>query len=156
MEVKKKGKRLSLFYEIRQHYKTALLELRQALRDLLMAFIVWDMGALWIMFGLKMWADTFARFARCCGNCENQYERHMIISNLTAYNGTAGQFIAGINFNYNDSATITDLKLGGASAHKVNACKKFVGVTSGEPKSNGTDADGKYCIYDPASITYLS
>uniref|UniRef100_A0A915EHI0 Pectate lyase n=1 Tax=Ditylenchus dipsaci TaxID=166011 RepID=A0A915EHI0_9BILA len=80
----------------------------------------------------------------------------MIISKLTAYNGTAGQFIAGINFNYNDSATITDLKLGGASAHKVNACKKFVRVTNGEPKSNGTDADGKYCIYDPASITYLS
>uniref|UniRef100_A0A915DN65 Probable pectate lyase F n=1 Tax=Ditylenchus dipsaci TaxID=166011 RepID=A0A915DN65_9BILA len=53
----------------------------------------------------NFYADTFARFARCCGNCA--------------------------------TTTITGLKLGGASAHKVNACKKFVGVTSGEPKSNG-------------------
>uniref|UniRef100_A0A915EJT4 Probable pectate lyase F n=1 Tax=Ditylenchus dipsaci TaxID=166011 RepID=A0A915EJT4_9BILA len=102
------------------------------------------------------YADTFVRFARTCGNCDNQYERHMVIDNLTAYNGEAGQYIAGINFNYNDSATITDLKLGGASAQEVNACKRFVGVTSGESTSNGTDADGTYCIYDPADITYLS
>uniref|UniRef100_A0A915DHI8 Probable pectate lyase F n=1 Tax=Ditylenchus dipsaci TaxID=166011 RepID=A0A915DHI8_9BILA len=101
------------------------------------------------------WADTFARFLRHCGNCANQYERHSVLSNITAYNGTAGQFIAGVNFNYNDSATITGLKLGGASEHQVHACKRFTGVTTGEPVSNGTDADGKYCIYNPADITYL-
>uniref|UniRef100_A0A915DN60 Probable pectate lyase F n=1 Tax=Ditylenchus dipsaci TaxID=166011 RepID=A0A915DN60_9BILA len=108
------------------------------------------------VFVYDFWVDTFTRFARTCGNCAQQYERHFVFSNLTAINGTAGQYVAGINFNYNDSAIITDLKLGGASARNVPACKRFLGVTSGESRSNGTDPDGTYCIYDPADITYLN
>uniref|UniRef100_A0A915EGI2 Probable pectate lyase F n=1 Tax=Ditylenchus dipsaci TaxID=166011 RepID=A0A915EGI2_9BILA len=74
----------------------------------------------------NFWVDTFTRFIRTCGNCENQYKRTIVISNLTAINGASGQFIAGINFNYGDSATLTQIKLGGSTAKKVNPCKRFV------------------------------
>uniref|UniRef100_A0A915DSF3 Probable pectate lyase F n=1 Tax=Ditylenchus dipsaci TaxID=166011 RepID=A0A915DSF3_9BILA len=74
----------------------------------------------------NFWVDTFTRFIRTCGNCENQYKRTIVISNLTALNGASGQFIAGINFNYGDSATLTQIKLGGSTAKKVNPCKRFV------------------------------
>uniref|UniRef100_A0A915D270 Probable pectate lyase F n=1 Tax=Ditylenchus dipsaci TaxID=166011 RepID=A0A915D270_9BILA len=80
------------------------------------------------VFIYDFWVHTFTRFARTCGNCAQQYARHFVISNLTATNGTAGQYVAGINFNYNDSATITGLKLGDASARNVPACKRFRGV----------------------------
>uniref|UniRef100_A0A915EJU8 Probable pectate lyase F n=1 Tax=Ditylenchus dipsaci TaxID=166011 RepID=A0A915EJU8_9BILA len=103
----------------------------------------------------NFWADIYARFARSCGNCKDQYERHMVISNLTAYNGTAGQYIAGVNMNYNDSAIITGLKLGGAGARQMFPCKRFIGTTGPQPTVNGSDADGKYCIYNSSDITYL-
>jgi hypothetical protein len=74
---------------------------------------------------------------------------------LTAINGVGGQFIAGVNYNYNDSAKLSQLKLGGSTAKKVNACKRFKGVTSGESTSNGTNADGKYCIYTASEIIYI-
>uniref|UniRef100_A0A915D2T7 Probable pectate lyase F n=1 Tax=Ditylenchus dipsaci TaxID=166011 RepID=A0A915D2T7_9BILA len=104
----------------------------------------------------NFWADTFARFMRSCGKCPNQYERHIVLNNITAYNGEAGQFIVGVNTNYNDSATITGLTLGGASAHKVWPCKRFKGSIKSEPVSDKNPGpDDKYCIYDPNDVTYV-
>uniref|UniRef100_A0A915CVM6 Probable pectate lyase F n=1 Tax=Ditylenchus dipsaci TaxID=166011 RepID=A0A915CVM6_9BILA len=99
--------------------------------------------------------DTYGQGVRTCGNCLNQYERHLVISNLTAYNGIPGQYIAGVNMNYGDSAIITDLKLGGAGAKQMFPCKRFIGTTGAQPTVSGSDADGKYCIYNATDITYL-
>uniref|UniRef100_A0A915CVI0 Probable pectate lyase F n=1 Tax=Ditylenchus dipsaci TaxID=166011 RepID=A0A915CVI0_9BILA len=103
----------------------------------------------------NFWIDTYGQGVRTCGNCLKQYERHLVISNLTAYNGIPGQYIAGVNMNYGDSAIITDLKLGGAGAKQMFPCKRFIGTTGAQPTVSGSDADGKYCIYNATDITYL-
>lgn len=102
----------------------------------------------------NFWADTFARFARSCGNCANQYARHFVLQNVTALNGQQGQFIVGINTNFGggDTAKLSAITIGG----NVPACKRFIGVvgSQNEPKSMGVEkqADGKNCQYSASDI----
>lgn len=97
--------------------------------------------------------DDYVRLLRCCGNCPNQFQRNVVIRNLTAINGTPGQFIVGINKNYGDTAKLSQIKM----ENGVHPCKLFTGNNNGaEPQSIGTEEDGKYCIYNEGDITYLS
>lgn len=84
--------------------------------------------------------ETFGKLYRACGNCDNMYERHVIISDVTA---TDGDLIAGINSNYGDTATISGL----TDSNVEEICEQFEGNDTGdEPTSIGTGADGTYCI----------
>nr|AID59201.1 pectate lyase [Meloidogyne graminicola]QQM16718.1 pectate lyase [Meloidogyne graminicola] len=99
------------------------------------------------------YVDDYVRLLRCCGNCPNQFQRNVVIRNLTAINGTPGQFIVGINKNYGDTAKLSQIKM----ENGVHPCKLFTGNNNGaEPQSIGTEEDGKYCIYNEGDITYLS
>lgn len=84
-------------------------------------------------------AEDFGKIYRSCGNCETQYERHVILSNITA---TGGDTIAGVNTNYGDSASFWNVQTGGAEI-----CERYTGNTTGdEPDQTGTGIDGEYCI----------
>lgn len=63
---------------------------------------------------------------------------------------SSGKLLAGINSNYGDSATLTNI----AVTDVDEICETFTGNSNGdEPTSNGTGADGTYCIYDEADIS---
>lgn len=84
-------------------------------------------------------AQDFGKLYRSCGNCDTQYARHVVFENITA---TGGKTIAGINQNYNDTATFKNVSAGGASL-----CDKFQGNNTGaEPSKTGSGIDGTYCI----------
>jgi len=96
--------------------------------------------------------ENYVRLFRCCGNCKTQYQRNVVIRNLTAINGTPGQFIVGINSNYGDTAKLSEIKYNTPGVH---ICKRFNGVTGGEAKSVGTGPDGKNCIYNEKDVTLI-
>jgi pectate lyase len=75
------------------------------------------------------------------------YERHVIISGVSASDGSS---LAGINENYGDSATFSDVTVSDVD----DICVTYEGNDSGEePTKTGSGADGTYCIYDESDIT---
>lgn len=98
--------------------------------------------------------DTFGKLYRSCGNCDTMYERHVIMDGITA---TDGSELAGINYNYGDSATFTNIQVSGVD----DICVTYTGTddNSEEPSEYGSGADGTYCIYSDSDIsggTYAS
>jgi hypothetical protein len=99
--------------------------------------------------------DDIGKLYRSCGNCSTQYERHAIIRNIWAT--YPGKDIAGINTNYGDTATFSQIKIIGDTTKKIVICAKFTGNSSGaEPVQTGSGADGTNCLYSSSDITYSS
>lgn len=93
------------------------------------------------------YVEDFGKLYRSCGNCDDMYERHVIISGVSA---SGGSVLAGINYNYGDSATFSDVTVSDVD----NICVTYKGNDSGdEPTKYSTGADGTYCIYDDSDIT---
>uniref|UniRef100_A0A915MXC4 Probable pectate lyase F n=1 Tax=Meloidogyne javanica TaxID=6303 RepID=A0A915MXC4_MELJA len=90
------------------------------------------------------YVDNYVRFCRSCGNCGDQHQRHIVITNLTAVHGQAGQFVCGVNSNYQDTCTLHDIKM----EKGIHPCKVFDGNSDGsEPTSNNDEedhGDGKF------------
>ncbi|KAL5316883.1 hypothetical protein ACEPPN_015935 [Leptodophora sp. 'Broadleaf-Isolate-01'] len=83
----------------------------------------------------------FGKLYRACGNCASSFERHVIMSDITA---TDGDILAGVNGNFGDTATITNSKLSGVKS----VCTNFKGVAKGsEPTTVSESADGVTCIF---------
>jgi len=98
--------------------------------------------------------QDFGKLYRSCGNCTSaQGKRTVVIRNVTAtYKGSA---LAGINTNYGDSATFTNITIVGDTSKKIVICQKYIGNNTGaEPPTNGSGADGTYCKYTAADIHY--
>ncbi|KAK9423889.1 putative Pectate lyase [Seiridium unicorne] len=91
--------------------------------------------------------EDFGKLYRSCGNCDDMYERHVIISGVTA---TEGSTLAGINYNYGDSATFSDVTVSDVD----DICVTYEGNDTGdEPTKYSSGADGTYCIYDDSSVS---
>lgn len=92
--------------------------------------------------------DTFGKLYRSCGNCDTMYERHVIMDGITA---TDGSELAGINYNYGDSATFTNIVVSGVD----DICVTYTGTDDNdeEPSEYGSGADGTYCIYSDSDIS---
>lgn len=109
-------------------------------------------GGTFIIDGFQI--EDFGKLYRSCGNCKSaQGKRTVIVRNVTAtYKGSV---IVGINTNYGDTATITNLTIIGDSKRKISICNKFIGNQTGkEPTSDGKGADGKHCKYSASDIRY--
>ncbi|KAK4951318.1 hypothetical protein LTR10_010291 [Elasticomyces elasticus] len=92
--------------------------------------------------------DNFGKLYRSCGNCDEMYERHVIFSDVTA---TEGKSLAGINSNYGDTATFTNVNVSGVK----DICVTYTGNDSGdEPEKNGSGPSDS-CIYSESDITEL-
>jgi hypothetical protein len=90
--------------------------------------------------------DTFGKVYRSCGNCSKQYTRHVVISAIQAKGGSV---IAGVNENYNDTATFSNVFTAGGTT----ICQRFTGNDTGaEPPKTGSGPDGKVCIYQATDI----
>jgi septal ring-binding cell division protein DamX len=64
---------------------------------------------------------------------------------------TSGSELAGINSNYGDSATFTNIVVSDVD----DICVTYTGTddNSQEPSENGSGADGTYCIYSDSDIS---
>jgi len=98
--------------------------------------------------------EDFGKLYRSCGNCKSgQSKRTVIIRNVTAtYKGGA---LAGINTNYGDTATFSNITILKDSSKKIVICQKYIGNSTGaEPPKNGSGPDGTYCKYSSSDIHY--
>jgi hypothetical protein len=98
--------------------------------------------------------EDFGKLYRSCGNCTSgQAKRTVIIRNVTAtYKGGA---LAGINTNYGDTATFSNITILKDTSKKIVICQKYIGNSTGaEPPKNGSGADGTYCKYSSSDIHY--
>ncbi|MFJ8109313.1 pectate lyase [Streptomyces sp. NPDC096132] len=101
----------------------------------------------------KFAVQNFGTFVRSCGNCKTQYKRTIILNTIEVT--YPGGRIAGINTNYGDSVALRAITVVGDSSKKIIPCQKYIGNNTGaEPTTNGTSADGTYCNYTAADITY--
>ncbi|MEU6239499.1 pectate lyase, partial [Kitasatospora sp. NPDC047058] len=96
--------------------------------------------------------EDFGKLYRSCGNCKTQYPRHVIIDNVLATG--PGKAVVGINANLGDTAKISRLTIAGDAERRIAVCKRFEGVTKGEPKETGSGPDGAHCLYTPSDIGY--
>ena len=100
-------------------------------------------------------AQDFGKLYRSCGNCADQFQRRAVFRNIMAVPSSGTDSLAGINTNYNDSATFSAITIKGTT-NSIDVCKRYTGNDTGaEPMSTGTGADGKFCIYSAADITWM-
>jgi hypothetical protein len=97
--------------------------------------------------------SDFGKLYRSCGNCSTQYKRAVVVSNVKVT--APGKVLAGINTNYGDTATFSNITIVGDSSKKIKVCERFRGNSSGaEPTSLGSGPDGTYCRYSASDVTY--
>ncbi|MFJ8533888.1 pectate lyase [Streptomyces sp. NPDC093591] len=97
--------------------------------------------------------EDFGKLYRSCGNCDTQYERHVVIRNVKATG--PGNALAGINTNYGDTATLSGVRIVGDGGRDITVCARFEGNDSGaEPSETGSGPDGTHCRYGSSDITY--
>ena len=106
-------------------------------------------------------AENFGKLYRSCGNCKTQYNRNVILENVSV--SKPDKALVAINAKYNnvpnvnsrgDTAHIKNLKVYQTKAYQV--CEKFVannkGKEPGPPYASG--ADGKNCIFGERDVIY--
>ncbi|MBG0560272.1 pectate lyase [Actinoplanes sp. NEAU-A11] len=97
--------------------------------------------------------SDFGKLYRSCGNCKTQYKRAVVVKNVTVT--APGKSLVGINTNYGDTATLSGITIVGDSKKKISICDRFTGNKTGaEPTKTGSGADGTYCKYTSANLTY--
>ncbi|WP_229859092.1 pectate lyase [Streptomyces poonensis] len=97
--------------------------------------------------------EDFGKLYRSCGNCGTQYERHVVIDNVVVT--SPGKVLAGINSNYGDTATLSNVTVVGDDDRDITICERFQGNDDGdEPTALGSGPDGTFCRYGTSDITY--
>lgn len=98
--------------------------------------------------------EDFGKLYRSCGNCSKQYERHVVIRDVTVI--APGGALVGTNTNYGDTAALSGITIIGDPAKKIRICERYIGNDSGgSPRKTGSGADGTYCRYTPSDVAYL-
>ncbi|MFT3734605.1 MAG: pectate lyase [Rhodocyclaceae bacterium] len=101
-------------------------------------------------------SGTIGKLYRSCGNCSSNTSsgaRKVVMNNVTI-NGTVKVGIAGINSNYGDTATITNLKIKGYKSGSPKVCIEYKGNNSGaEPTEIGEKWNDSYCKVKTSDVT---
>lgn len=106
-------------------------------------------------------AEDFGKLYRSCGNCKTQYNRNVILENVSV--SKPDKSVVAINGHYEnvpnvnsrgDTARIRNLKVYQTKAYQI--CEKFVannlGKEPGPPYASG--ADGRNCLYGMSDVIY--
>ncbi|KFA80661.1 hypothetical protein S40288_01775 [Stachybotrys chartarum IBT 40288] len=85
------------------------------------------------------YANKFGKFYRSCGNCSQQFQRHVNITNLVGIQGV----VMGVNQNYGDTAELSNYCLAriGVICTRYNGCVKPC-----EAGEVGEGALAPYCV----------
>jgi hypothetical protein len=93
--------------------------------------------------------EDFGKVYRSCGNCGDQYQRHVEFDTLVANGGKS--VIAGINTNYKDTAKFKNI----FADILMTICERYPGNDQGKDESStGMGPDGTYCIYAPSDVAW--
>jgi hypothetical protein len=96
------------------------------------------------------YAQDIGKLYRACGNCSTSYERHVTVDNVLLDNAS---YIVGINTNWGDTATLTNVTL--TNGDDTHLCAEYQGVPKGsEPVYLGDGVDDAYCQFTMDDITY--
>ncbi|KAG9027231.1 hypothetical protein FS837_004343 [Tulasnella sp. UAMH 9824] len=88
----------------------------------------------------NFYVNDFGKLYRSCGNCSTSYTRHVIIDNVAMISGSSG---VGVNSNFGDTATITNVCTNGKPS-ATNVCCWYEGTTPGnEPTKLGCPSLGE-------------
>jgi hypothetical protein len=96
--------------------------------------------------------SDFGKLVRTCGNCSEQFQRDVVLENVTAT--APGNELVGINSNFGDTARLSGITIVNDPEREIVPCQKFEGVTEGEPEELGSDADGVNCVFQESDITF--
>lgn len=94
----------------------------------------------------NFFANDFGKLYRSCGNCvKNGPDRHIVMDNIYALNGTVD--FVGINQNYKDTAVITNCKI----PKKLTICDLFEGTNKNSAEAKlinrcPQSGDNLHCI----------
>ncbi|KAF5375895.1 hypothetical protein D9615_008207 [Tricholomella constricta] len=94
-------------------------------------------------------ASTFGKLYRSCGNCSKSYARTVVVDNVCLKGGSEA---VGINSNFGDTATLTNIKTNGKPSN-ANVCCTYKGVGSGsEPSKIGCGDSYAACKYTASAV----
>ncbi|KAH7717299.1 pectate lyase [Aphelenchoides avenae] len=104
----------------------------------------------------NFYVENVGKLYRSCGNCENNSKslpRKVVIDGVTAKGPIKS--LAGVNYNYGDSATLRNIKISGSvkeicAYYEGNNNKKEPPVK--DQFSASEDGDGKYCVFKKSDI----
>ncbi len=100
----------------------------------------------------NFFADNFGKLYRSCGNCSKQFKRTVQIQNVIV---RSGKTIAGVNQNFGDSATFSNITVVGST--KPSICDRYTGNTTGaEPKKIGSGPFPPNCNYATSDIHFTN
>ncbi|WP_158850217.1 pectate lyase [Saccharothrix deserti] len=95
--------------------------------------------------------ENIGKLYRSCGNCDTQYERHVVVENVVVT--VPAKSVVGINPNYGDTAELSGITIVGDPGRKIPICEQYRGVTDGEAAKLGSGPDDS-CRYAPDGVTY--
>ncbi|KAJ3959889.1 hypothetical protein N0V92_003488 [Colletotrichum tropicale] len=90
--------------------------------------------------------SDFGKLYRSCGNCKTMYERHVIFDDI---NASSGKLLAGINSNYGDTATFTNV----VAKSVKEVCTEFKGNDSGDEPTEISSGPSTACKYSTSDVT---
>ncbi|KAG8958770.1 hypothetical protein FRC03_008824 [Tulasnella sp. 419] len=97
----------------------------------------------------NFFAANFGKLYRSCGNCSTSYERHVVVKNVALTGGSAG---VGINSNFGDKATLSDVCITTKPTFN-NLCCWYEGTVPGEePEKLGCGPNGLICNYQASDV----
>jgi pectate lyase len=102
----------------------------------------------------NFYVDDFGKLYRSCGNCKHNYQgkRSVVVQNVIAQAGHAA--LVGINSNYGDTATLSNITIVNDPSHKLVICQRYTGNNTGaEPPKSGS-GPGSGCNYSSSDIHY--
>lgn len=103
----------------------------------------------------NFYGQSIGKLYRSCGNCSNNTTssaRHVVIDSVKL-NGVSSA-VAGINRNYGDTATITNLKIKSYKSGSPKVCVEYTGNNTGaEPTSLGEKWNDGYCKLTTSNVT---
>lgn len=96
------------------------------------------------------YAKNVGKLYRGCGNCSTSHQRHVRIDNVVL---DGAKYVAGINSNWGDTATLRNVTL--INGRNTHVCAKYKGVPKGsEPSYLGDGINDANCRFTAADITY--
>ena len=94
-------------------------------------------------------AEDFGKLYRSCGNCRQQFDRHVELHDVTATDGNA---LAGISENFGDTARFENV----SADRDITVCELYrANNTGAEPVSIGEGPDAEHCLYQSDDISPL-
>jgi hypothetical protein len=95
--------------------------------------------------------SDFGKLYRSCGNCSTQAARIATIENVTATG--PGDVLAGVNANFGDRVTLSNITVSGDGAEDIGICDIFEGNDTGdEPTKIASEPDGTTCVASDVTV----